>query len=142
MASAPSQTLLPSPQGQQSRVGGENLGHGRFKLLTRVDQTLNLLDPFVGDAFHVFLAPGHEGERPNGVPLLVGGTVASGPTATAVGERERTGQQVGGNGEAAKEIELALAESSGLRAFRSNFYMSVIIHTAKATSKGLSGMRK
>jgi hypothetical protein len=29
-----------------------------------------------------------------------------------------------------------------LRAFRSNFYMSVIIHTAKATSKGLSGMRK
>src|SRR5208283_83677 len=107
-----------------------------------VDQTSNLLDPFVGDAFHVFLAPGHKGERPNGVSLLVGGTVASGPTATAVGERKRAGQQVGGNGEAAQEIELALAESGGLGAFRGHFYMRVRIHTEKAKSSLFSGMRK
>ena len=46
--------------------------------------------------------------------LLVGGTVASGLTTTAVGEGERTGQQVGGDGEAAEKLELALAESRGL----------------------------
>jgi hypothetical protein len=63
------------------------------------------------------------------VSLLVGGAVASGLATTAVSERERTGQQVGGDGKAAEEFELALAESGGLRTLGCDLHISVIIHT-------------
>jgi hypothetical protein len=63
------------------------------------------------------------------VSLLVPGTVAGRLTTTAVSEGERTGQQVGRDGKAAQEFELALAESGGLGTFGCDLYMSVIIHT-------------
>ena len=129
MVSAPSPALLPSPQGQQLRVGGEDLGHGLFKFPACIDEALNFLDSFLRDALDVLLAPGHERERPNGVSLLVLGAVASRLTTTAMSERERTGQQVGRDGEAAEEFELALAESGGLGASGCDLHMSVIIHT-------------
>jgi len=61
--------------------------------------------------------------------LGVGGTVAGGLTTPAMSERQRTGQQVGGNRKSAQQLELALAESGGLWAFRGDIHMSVIIHT-------------
>jgi hypothetical protein len=123
-------------------VGGKDLGHRLFKLPPRLDEVLNLPDPFRGDALDALLALHYEGERPQGVSLLVAGTVASGLTATAMGERKRTGQQVGGDGEPAEQLELALAKSDGLRTFGSDFHMSVIIHTEHAPSSLFSEMRK
>jgi hypothetical protein len=103
---------------------------------------LNFLDPLVRNALHALLASGHEGERPNGVALLVPSAMAGGLTTAAVSERKRTGEQIGRDGEAAEEFELALAESSGLRALGCDLHMSVIIHTDKPKSSLFSGMRK
>jgi hypothetical protein len=63
------------------------------------------------------------------VSLLVCGAVAGGLTTTAVSQGKRTGQQVGGDGEAAEELELALAESGGSWTFGCDLHMSVMIHT-------------
>jgi hypothetical protein len=57
-------------------------------------------------------------------------------------ERKRTGEEIGRDGEAAEEFELALAESSGLRALRCDFHMHVIIHAEKESQALFSGMRK
>jgi hypothetical protein len=46
-----------------------------------------------------------------------------------VSQGNRTGQQIGGEGEAAEEFELALAESGGSWTFGGDLHMSVIIHT-------------
>jgi len=105
---------LSPPQGKQLGVRGEDLGHGFFKLASRLHQPLNFLDPCIGDLLDALLAPGHESERPNGIPLLVLRAMASGLATAAVSERKRTEEQVGGDGEAAPEFELALAESGGL----------------------------
>ena len=114
---APSPLPLLPPQGQQSCVGGEDLGHSLFELPARLHQPLNLLDPFMGDALDALLTPGHKGERPDGVPLLVLRAMAGGLTTAAVSERKRTGKQIGRDGEAAEEFELALAETSSLGTF-------------------------
>jgi hypothetical protein len=90
----------------------------------------------------MLLAAGHEGVRPNGVPLLVRGGVVGRLTATAVNERERTGEQLGRDREAAEELELALAESGGLEAFRGDFGMSVPTQTEQAKWTLSSDMRK
>jgi hypothetical protein len=63
-------------------------------------------------------------------------------TTAAVSERKRTGEQIGWDGEAAEEFELALAESSGLGAFGGDLHMSVIIHTEQIKSNDYLGMRK
>jgi hypothetical protein len=68
--------------------------------------------------------------------------MASGLATAAVSEREGTGEQVGGNGETAEEFELALAETSGLRALRCDSHMHVIIHAEHGTQALFSGMRK
>jgi len=109
-------------------ISGEDLGDGLFKLPARFHQALNFLDPFVGDVLHPLLAAGHEGERPNGVPPFVLRAMAGGLAAKAVSQGERSGKKIGRDGEAAEEFELALAETSGLRTFGCNLYMSVIIH--------------
>jgi hypothetical protein len=140
--SAPSQAPLLPPQGQQLRVGGEDLSYGLFKLPAGLDQALHFLHPLVGNALHALLASGHEGERPNGVALLVPSAMAGGLTTAAVCERKRTREQIGGDGEAAEEFELALAESSGLGAFGGDLYMSVITHTEQTKSNDYLGMRK
>jgi hypothetical protein len=57
--------------------------------------------------------------------------MAGGPATTAMSKGERAGKQVGGDREAAEELELALAESCGLRAFGCDFHMHVIIHAVK-----------
>jgi hypothetical protein len=103
---------------------------------------LNLIDPFRGDALDALLTPGHKSERPHGVSLRVGGTVAGRLTTPAVGERKRTGQQVSGDGKAAEKLELALAESGGLGALRGDIHMSVIIHTEDGPSSPFGEMRK
>jgi hypothetical protein len=123
-------------------VGGEHCGHRLLKLPPCLDTVLNLFDPFRGDALDTLLPPYHEGERPHGVSLLFAGTVASGLTTTAVGERKRTGQQVSGDGKAAEKLELALAKPGGLRTFGGDLHMSVIIHTEYDPSSLFSGMRK
>jgi hypothetical protein len=123
-------------------VGGEDLGHGLFKLPTRLHQALNLLHPFLGDVLDALPTPDHESERPNRVPLLVLGAMASGLATAAVSEREGTREQVGGNGETAEEFELALAETSGLRTFRRDLHMHVIIHAESGSQALFSGMRK
>ena len=133
--------LLP-PQRQQLGVGGEDLGHGFLELPPGLDPALNFLDPFGGDTFHPLLACHHEGERPHGVSLLVEGAVASGLATTTMSQRQRTGEKVGGNGEATKKIEFALAESGGLRAFGGDLHMSVLIHTETPKSSPCVGMRK
>jgi uncharacterized protein YejL (UPF0352 family) len=109
-------------------VGGEDLGHGLFKLAARLYPAANFSDPFLRDVLDPLLAPRHEGERPNGVALLVLGAMAGGLTTAAVSERKRAGKQVGRDGEAAEELELALAETSGLQTFRGNPPMHVIRH--------------
>ncbi len=68
--------------------------------------------------------------------------MAGGLTTAAVSEGKRTGEQVGRDSEAAEEFELPLAESSGLRAFGADIYMSVILHTEKAKSSASLRMRK
>jgi hypothetical protein len=68
--------------------------------------------------------------------------MASGLTTAAVSERQGTGQQVGRDGKATKQLELALAEPSGLRTFGLDIHMSVIIHTEKAKSTAFLRMRK
>jgi hypothetical protein len=68
--------------------------------------------------------------------------MARGLATAAVSERERTGEQVGGNGETAKEFELALAETCGLRAFGCDSHMHVIIHAVDESQALFSGMRK
>jgi hypothetical protein len=123
-------------------VGGEDLGYGLFKLATRLHQALNFCDPFVGDVLDALLTPGHESERPNRVPLLVLGAMASRLATAAVSERKRAGEQVGRNGETAEEFELALAKSCGLRALGCNFHMNVILHAEDKRQALFSGMRK
>jgi hypothetical protein len=123
-------------------VGGEDLGYGLFKLATRLHQALNFLHPFVGDVLDALLTPGHESERPDRVPLLVLGAMTRGLATAAVSERKATGQQVRGNGKTAEEFELALAETSGLRTFRCDFHMHVIIHAANGSQVLFSGVRK
>jgi len=139
---APSPMPLLSPQRQQLGVGGEDLGHGLFKLATRLHQALNFLHPFIGDVLDALLTPDHESERPNRVALLVLGAMASGLATAAVSEREGTREQVGGNGEATEEFELALAETSSLGTFRCNLHMHVIIHAEHESQALFSGMRK
>jgi hypothetical protein len=68
--------------------------------------------------------------------------MAGGLATAAVSKRERTGKQVGGNGETAEEFELALAETSGLRTFGCNFHMHVIIHAGNGSQALFSRMRK
>jgi hypothetical protein len=109
------------------RVSGEDLGHRLFKLPARLHQALNFLDPLIRDMLHTLLAPGHEGERPDRVPLLVFSAMTGGLTAAAVAERKRTGEQIGGDGEAAEELELALTESCSLGPFGCDLHMHVII---------------
>jgi hypothetical protein len=123
-------------------VSREDFGHGLFKLPACFYQASNLLDPLSGDMLHALLAPGHEGERPNGVPLLVLSAMASGLTAAPVGERKRTGEEIGRDSEATEEFELALTESSGLRTFGCNLHMNVIIHAVVASQVLFLGMRK
>jgi hypothetical protein len=123
-------------------IGGQDLGHGFFKLTASLDPALNFLDPLGGDALHAFLASGHEGERPNGVALRIVSAMAGGLTTAAVSERKRTREQIRGDGEAAEKFELALAESSGLGAFGGDLHMSVMIHTELAKSSDHLGMRK
>ncbi len=74
--------------------------------------------------------------------FLVSGARASGLTATAAGQRKRTGEQVSGNGEAAEKLELALAEPGGLRAFAFDLHTLVIRPAGYAQSSPISGMRK
>src|SRR5208337_1890873 len=92
-ATAPSPVpLLLPPQGEQLGVGSEDLGHRLLKLPARRHQALNFLDPFRGDVLHPLLALGHEGERPDGVPLLILRAVAGGLATATVRERKRTGE--------------------------------------------------
>ena len=98
-------------------VAGEDLRPRFFKLPARLQQGLNILDPFVRDVLHPFLAADHKSKRPGGVPLLVLGARATGLATAPVREGKRTGKQVGREGEAAEEFELALTERSGLWAF-------------------------
>jgi len=123
-------------------VRGEDLADGVLKLAARLHQALNFLNPFVGDVLHPLPAAGHEGERPNGVPLLVLGAMASGPATAAVSKGERSGKQIGRDGEAAEEFELALAETSGLRTLGRNSHMSAIIPAEEESQALFWGMRK
>jgi hypothetical protein len=68
--------------------------------------------------------------------------MAVGLATAAVSERERTGEQVGRDGEAVEEFELALAESCGLRTLGCDFHMHVIIHAFNESQVLFSGMRK
>jgi hypothetical protein len=54
--------------------------------------------------------------------------MAGGLTAAPVSEGKRTGEQIGRDGEATEEFELALTESGGLRTFGCNLHMHVIMH--------------
>jgi hypothetical protein len=68
--------------------------------------------------------------------------MATGLATAAVREGKRTGKQVGRDGEAAEEFELALTETSGLWAFRCDCHMNVIIHAEYESQALFSGMRK
>jgi hypothetical protein len=74
--------------------------------------------------------------------LLILGAMATGLATAAVREGKRTGKQVGGDGEAAKEFELALTETSRLWAFRCDIHMHVIIHAETECQVLFSAMRK
>jgi hypothetical protein len=76
------------------------------------------------------------------MPLLVLGAMATRLATAAVSEGKRTGKQVGRDGEAAEEFELALPETSGLWTFRCDFHMHVIIHAEVECQDLFSGMRK
>jgi len=133
---------LPPPQGQQLCVRGEDLGHSLFKLPTLVHKPLNFLDPSLGDVLHALLALGHEGESPNGVPPLVLSTVAGRLAAAVVRERERSGKEIGRDGKATEEFELALAETGGLGSFWCELHMHVMIRADSENQALFSGMRK
>ncbi len=141
-APALSPALLPSPEGQQLRVGGEDFGHGLLKLPARIDQALYFLHPLRWDALDALLAPGHEGKKPDRMPLLVGGAVAGRLAAAAVRERKRAGQQAGRDREATEEFELALAEPGGLRPFGIDLHMHVLIHAVREKSSPASRIRR
>jgi hypothetical protein len=55
--------------------------------------------------------------------------MAGGLTTAPVSERKGTWEQVGRDGEAAEEFELALAETSSLWTFGRDSHMSVTLHT-------------
>jgi len=133
--------VLP-PQRQQLSVGGEDLGHRLLKLVARLHPALNFLNPGVRDVLYPFLAAHPESEGPNGVTLLVLSAMATGLATAAVSEGKRTGKQVGRDGEAAEEFELALTETSGLWALRCDLRMNVMIHSEYESQALSSGMRK
>jgi hypothetical protein len=68
--------------------------------------------------------------------------MAGGLATAAVSKGERSGKEIGRDGEAAEEFELALAETSGLRTFGRNSHMSVIIHAEEESQALIWGMRK
>ena len=85
----------------------------------------------------------HKGQRPGEVAGILGvGTMTAWPAATGMSLGEGTGQEVVGDGKAAQEVELALAEARGLGAFGFAVHLVAIMLQTKRKSKTLFGVRK
>ena len=68
--------------------------------------------PLLGDACDAVFAGRHKGQRPSDVAgVLRIGAMAGGPATAGMGWGEGAGQQVVRDGEAAQELELALAKA-------------------------------
>jgi len=74
----------------------------------------------------VLFPPHHEGERPDGMATVLG-AVAGGLATAQVGTRERAGEEIGGDGKAAEQRELALPQAGGLGAEGSLSHLFVIL---------------
>ena len=73
-------------QHQQLSVGGQDFLHRVLELPSGFDAAADVLDPGAGDVPDMLLAPHHEGEGPDGMPLLVLGAVAGRLAAAEMGE--------------------------------------------------------
>ncbi|OLE17134.1 MAG: hypothetical protein AUG83_00275 [Acidobacteria bacterium 13_1_20CM_4_57_11] len=125
LSPAPRFSLL-SRQPQKLGVGGQYLAHGVLKLSPSLDPFAHLVDPLFGNVLDLLFSLDHEGERPDGVALIM--DAMTGGLATAqVRERERAGKKIFGDMEAADQFEFALTKSRGLRAVGLAVHLIVII---------------
>ena len=108
-------SLLPC-QHQEFGVGGENLAHGILILATGLDALANFLDQCVGNMLLPFFSVRHKAEVPGGM-TVAGSTVAGWVAAADLHLKQRAGQEIFRNLEAAEEFQLALPQADSLRAF-------------------------
>jgi hypothetical protein len=106
---------LLAGQDQKLGVGGQHFAHHILKFAAGRDTPLHLHYPIPGDALDVSLPLGHEGECPS-LMALVARAMAAGIPAPRETPSEVSGQQIGWDGEMAKQFKLALAEACSLRA--------------------------
>ena len=113
-------------QDEQLGIGRQHFAHGVLKFTSGLDPFAHLVDPWLGNVLDVLFPLDHEGERPDGVALVLG--AMTGGLATAqVRKREGAGKEIFGDMEAADQFEFALTQSRGLRALRFVFHLIVII---------------
>jgi hypothetical protein len=112
---SPAGVLLLARQNEQFGVGGEDLPHRILKLMTGVYASPYFVDPFFRETFDATFALGHKGEGPSLMALALG-AVTRGLPATSAADGQGTGEQIGGHGDAAEQIELALSPACGLGA--------------------------
>jgi hypothetical protein len=140
---------LLARQHQQFGVGGEQFADGILKLVTGLDAGADQFGPMPGDAFDAAAALVDKGQGPTGMAGVLGvGAMAGGFATSGGGLGERARQQVFGEGEAAQEFKLALAEAGGLGAFGSGegreggSHLEAIMLQEKQNRKDLFGTRK
>ena len=133
--------MLFAPQHQQLGVGGEDLAQSVLKGAAGFDAPADVVHPIFGNAFDPFLAGGHEGQRPSGVPLALG-AMAGGFTAAGMADGERARKQILGKLELAEQRKFALAEPGSLGTLGLEFHLEVILLQEVAQTKPNSRTRK
>ncbi|HUJ81051.1 MAG TPA: hypothetical protein VLW83_04165 [Candidatus Acidoferrales bacterium] len=128
-------------QNEQFGVGGEDLPHRILKLMTGLYASPHLVDPFFGETFDAALAVRHKGESPSLMAWALG-AVTRGLPATGTADGEGTREHIGGHGDAAEQIELALPPAGGLGAFGVSNHLVVIILQELLKIKHKCWMRK
>jgi hypothetical protein len=120
--------LLFAEQHQQLRIRCEDLAQSVLEASSGFDALADIVDPLFGNALDASFPGGHERQEPDGV-ALAGSAVTGGFAATAVSQRDAAWQQILGQGELAKQGELALAPASGIGTFGGGFHLNVIMHS-------------
>jgi hypothetical protein len=132
---------LFAPENQQLGIGRKDLAQSVLKGAAGFDTPADVVYPLFGDSFDTPLPLRHESEKPDGM-AIARSAMASGLAASAVGEGERAGQQVLGEGELTETTELPLPEAGGLGTFRADVHLKAIMHSETSISQAFFRTRK
>src|SRR3990172_3424076 len=108
-------------------VGCHHLSQCLLVFAPSLHPLAHLLNQMLWDVLNLFLAAGHEGQRPDQMSLALGAVAVWLATAQLL-PGKRTGKKVVRELESADQIKLALANPGCLGSFRLNFHLIVILH--------------